>query len=209
MHPACLPQVSSSPLTQKISFLTGKGLTDSEVQQALAQAASGGSSSSPPPATAAADASKAAPAGVQLPSWQQQQGPHQVPYPPYGHAAYSPAQGLVRPASPSRRDWRDYFVSARHPRRSRLDAVLIVLLLFFPITGHGGHFWRSRLRSLCSDQGAQPELSQSCRYRADRASSLRSGTSFLTSFLRLRLSSPRPRRTLPRSPLRSNRHSTS
>lgn len=118
MPPACLPQVSSSPLTQKISFLTGKGLTDSEVQQALAQAASGGSSSSPPPATAAADASKAATAGAQPPSWQQQQGPHQVPYPPYGHAAYGPAQGLVRPASPPRRDWRDYFVSARHPRPS-------------------------------------------------------------------------------------------
>lgn len=101
--------MSASPLAQKITFLSGKGLTDAEVQQALAQAASDAASgqTAASPATAAAEGSSAA----QLPAWQQQQQqPQQAPYPAYGQPAYAPRQTMVRPMTPPRRDWRDYFV---------------------------------------------------------------------------------------------------
>jgi hypothetical protein len=107
--------VSSSPLSQKITFLTGKGLTDAEVQQALGLAAEDGAAP-PRPATAATDSAQAG--SAQLPTWQQTQN-SPGPYAPYSSPSYVPTQGMMRPRSPPRRDWRDYFVSPVPPPPSR------------------------------------------------------------------------------------------
>lgn len=100
--------MSKSPLSQKITFLVGKGLTDAEVQQALAIAAGEAAR----PATTAADGAAAQTVPAQLPSWQQQNQISGGSYAPYSGTAYAPSQGLMRPRTPPRRDWRDYFVSS-------------------------------------------------------------------------------------------------
>ena len=84
-------------MAQKVEFLQGKGLTDTEIQQALSEAANGTSNPS---------AAYARP----QPSYQQQ--PH------YGFQA-----AVVAP-EPPKRDWRDIFVSLREgcvsgPQRER------------------------------------------------------------------------------------------
>lgn len=74
------------------------------------------------PATigAAGDTTQAGP-GTQLPSWQQNQT-SAGPYVSYGGPTYaSSQQGVMRPRSPPRRDWRDYFVSLIPARRATGD----------------------------------------------------------------------------------------
>lgn len=82
-------------MAQKVEFLQGKGLTDTEIQQALAEAAGGGSN----PSAAIQSPAPAAPPAYARPAPSYQQQPH------YGFQA-----AVVAP-EPPKRDWRDIFVS--------------------------------------------------------------------------------------------------
>ncbi|WVQ95364.1 hypothetical protein IAU59_002461 [Kwoniella sp. CBS 9459] len=90
------PSVTSKPLASRIQFLESKGLTDSEIQQALSQAAQTSSS------TAHASA-------------QSQLSYGDVPErPAYAAPRYGYDTGIMRgvPPEPPRRDWRDLFIMA-------------------------------------------------------------------------------------------------
>lgn len=88
-------------MAQKVEFLQGKGLSDTEIQQALSEAAGG---SSNPSAAIQSPAPAAPPAYARpAPSYQQAQ-PH------YGF------QAAVIAPEPPKRDWRDIFVSGPKAR---------------------------------------------------------------------------------------------
>ncbi|CED83215.1 Peroxisomal membrane anchor protein (peroxin) [Phaffia rhodozyma] len=93
------PKVASSSLSQKITFLQTKGLSDLEVSQALSLAGSNVSSSS-------SDSPSAPSSSAQKRTYPSSDGPTDR-FSPYGHQQ---AQ-MARPALP-KRDWRDYFVMA-------------------------------------------------------------------------------------------------
>ncbi|KAI1304061.1 peroxisomal membrane anchor protein conserved region-domain-containing protein [Xylaria venustula] len=86
------PNVVSSPIENKLSFLRSKNLTQDEIDAAFARAGS-----SPPPASTASQAVSTAP--QQQPYYPQYQQP-----PPYGWQA--------PPLEPPKRDWRDWFIMA-------------------------------------------------------------------------------------------------
>ncbi|KAI3321239.1 hypothetical protein HD806DRAFT_200516 [Xylariaceae sp. AK1471] len=87
------PNVVSSPIENKLSFLRSKNLTQEEIDAAFARA--GGS---PPPASIPSQA-------VSAPVQQQPYYPqHQQQQPPYGWQA--------PPPEPPKRDWRDWFIMA-------------------------------------------------------------------------------------------------
>lgn len=95
-------------MAQKVEFLQGKGLTDTEIQQALSEAANGTSN----PSAAIQSPAPAAPPAYARPQPSYQQQPH------YGFQA-----AVVAP-EPPKRDWRDIFVSLREgcvsgPQRER------------------------------------------------------------------------------------------
>jgi peroxin-14 len=82
------PNVASSSVDNRISFLRTKNLTQEEIDAALARTGSG-----PPPPPAS---QYGPPATV----------PPQQYYQPYPHQAWQP------PQPPPRRDWRDWFIMA-------------------------------------------------------------------------------------------------
>lgn len=82
-------------MAQKVEFLQGKGLTDTEIQQALSEAANGSSN----PSAAIQSPAPAAPPAYARPQPSYQQQPH------YGF------QAAVIAPEPPKRDWRDIFVS--------------------------------------------------------------------------------------------------
>ncbi|KAI0152635.1 hypothetical protein GGR57DRAFT_165850 [Xylariaceae sp. FL1272] len=85
------PNVASSPLENKLSFLRSKNLTQEEIDAAFAR-----TGASPPPASASPSAG---------PVVQQQQYYPQYPQqPPYGWQ--------LPPQEPPKRDWRDWFIMA-------------------------------------------------------------------------------------------------
>ncbi|EJT52983.1 hypothetical protein A1Q2_03342 [Trichosporon asahii var. asahii CBS 8904] len=83
-------------MAQKVEFLQGKGLTDTEIQQALSEAANGTSN----PSAAIQSPAPAAPPAYARPQPSYQQQPH------YGFQA-----AVVAP-EPPKRDWRDIFIMA-------------------------------------------------------------------------------------------------
>ncbi|KAI1265341.1 hypothetical protein F5Y18DRAFT_386197 [Xylariaceae sp. FL1019] len=85
------PNVASSPLENKLSFLRSKNLTQEEIDAAFAR-----TGASPPPASASPSAGPVA--------QQQQYYPQYPQQPPYG---WQPP-----PHEPPRRDWRDWFIMA-------------------------------------------------------------------------------------------------
>ncbi|KAJ2720712.1 peroxisomal membrane protein pex14 [Coemansia sp. Benny D115] len=91
------PKVQSSTLAKKISFLETKGLTNAEIEDALARA-----KSSPPPADSDTDAASRA---VQ---------PSSAAAPATAAAGYGYAQPMAPPTPPPRPhlDWKDYFIAA-------------------------------------------------------------------------------------------------
>ncbi|BEI89622.1 uncharacterized protein CcaverHIS019_0209840 [Cutaneotrichosporon cavernicola] len=92
------PKVQSSPLTQRIEFLQGKGLNEAEIQQALNEAAAGGTgSTAPATAPAAVTSTPVAPPAYARPG----------PPPNYGFG-----QVYAAPPEPPKRDWRDIFIMA-------------------------------------------------------------------------------------------------
>lgn len=94
------PKVKDSSLTSRITFLEGKGLTESEIQEALRRASSG---------TGAAAASGQAGTGRRDGGWD-------APARAYsgssgaGYGYSTTMEQVPAPAFP-RRDWRDVFVS--------------------------------------------------------------------------------------------------
>lgn len=89
-------------MAQKVEFLQGKGLTDTEIQQALQEAQN--------PSSAIQAPAPAAPPAYARPAPQQQTT--QQPY--YGFQS-----AFVAPPEPPKRDWRDIFVSAREASARR------------------------------------------------------------------------------------------
>ncbi|KAJ2733403.1 peroxisomal membrane protein pex14 [Coemansia sp. BCRC 34962] len=87
------PKVQSSTLAKKVSFLESKGLTNAEIEDALARAKS--------------QHTTTAPEGQQADGTVSTRG--SGPAPAYGYA-----QPLARPAAPPRPplDWKDYFIAA-------------------------------------------------------------------------------------------------
>jgi len=94
------PQVQSSSLQERIQFLQGKGLTESEIQQALAESAN--------PAPAAITAAPVPPPTYARPA------PTHGPVPNYGFTSFVPP-----PPEAPKRDWRDIFVSVVIPLASK------------------------------------------------------------------------------------------
>ncbi|KAH9907458.1 peroxisomal membrane anchor protein conserved region-domain-containing protein [Xylariomycetidae sp. FL2044] len=86
------PNVVSSPLENKLSFLRSKNLTQEEIDAAFAR------TGATPPATAPAQQ-------VSSPAQQQQQ-----PY--YGQYQTQPYGWQAPPPEPPKRDWRDWFIMA-------------------------------------------------------------------------------------------------
>ncbi|GAP87016.1 putative peroxin 14 [Rosellinia necatrix] len=86
------PNVATSPVENKLSFLRSKNLTQEEIDAAFARAGS-----PPPPAAAAAPAPSA-------PVQQQPYYPQHAQPPPYGWQE--------PPPEPPKRDWRDWFIMA-------------------------------------------------------------------------------------------------
>ncbi|KAI0816146.1 peroxisomal membrane anchor protein conserved region-domain-containing protein [Xylaria sp. FL0064] len=86
------PNVVSSPIENKLSFLRSKNLTQEEIDAAFARAGS-----SPPPASTSQQAVSTT--AQQQPYYPQYQQP-----PPYGWQA--------PPPEPPKRDWRDWFIMA-------------------------------------------------------------------------------------------------
>lgn len=86
------PNVASSTVENRISFLRSKNLTQEEVDAALARAGGG----APPPTSSPPVPYQGAQPGPPAPYYQ--------PYPQ--HAAWQP------PPPPPRRDWRDWFIMA-------------------------------------------------------------------------------------------------
>jgi peroxin-14 len=93
------PQVQTSSLASKISFLEGKGLNEDEIQEAIRRARSGQGSTS----------------GVTRSYERQQQEPLRYA----GGGDYGYAQGVMRAPEPPKRDWRDLFVSYTLGSRER------------------------------------------------------------------------------------------
>ncbi|KAI8320278.1 hypothetical protein GQ54DRAFT_312802 [Martensiomyces pterosporus] len=95
------PKVQSSTLAKKISFLETKGLTNAEIEDALARA------KSQPPSAASASSTQGSAASEQQQSTAAT-GPA-TPAPVYGYA-----QQMAPPAPPPRPhlDWKDYFIAA-------------------------------------------------------------------------------------------------
>ncbi|KAI0133630.1 peroxisomal membrane anchor protein conserved region-domain-containing protein [Xylariales sp. AK1849] len=86
------PNVASSPLENRISFLQSKNLTQEEIDASLARVGSPSTVASAPPQAAA--------------------GPVQQP-PYYGHYQQQPSYGWQPPPpAPLKRDWRDWFIMA-------------------------------------------------------------------------------------------------
>lgn len=85
------PNVASSTVDNRISFLRSKNLTQEEIDAALARA--GGS---PPPPTSSPP----------VPYQGAQSGPPAPYYQPFPQHAWQP------PPPPPRRDWRDWFIMA-------------------------------------------------------------------------------------------------
>jgi peroxin-14 len=96
------PKVKESSLTSRITFLEGKGLTESEIQEALRRASSG-------TGPTAGSSPVQAPVGVgrRDAAWD---GPAQGYGPSGGYGYSTRMQQPPAPAIP-RRDWRDVFVS--------------------------------------------------------------------------------------------------
>ncbi|KAI0450799.1 hypothetical protein F5B21DRAFT_489709 [Xylaria acuta] len=86
------PNVVSSPIESKLSFLRSKNLTQEEIDAAFARA--GGS---PPPASTTSQT-------VSAPAQQQPYYPQHQQQPPYGWQQ--------PPPEPPKRDWRDWFIMA-------------------------------------------------------------------------------------------------
>ncbi|KAI8950257.1 peroxisomal membrane anchor protein conserved region-domain-containing protein [Xylaria longipes] len=86
------PNVASSPIESKLSFLRSKNLTQEEIDAAFARA--GGS---PPPASTTSQT-------VSAPAQQQPYYPQYQQQPPYGWQE--------PPPEPPKRDWRDWFIMA-------------------------------------------------------------------------------------------------
>ncbi|KAL1413671.1 peroxisomal membrane protein pex14 [Vanrija albida] len=95
------PKVQSSSLTQRIEFLQGKGLNESEIQQALHEAAN--PSSAPAASLSSPVAAPPAYARSAAPGYQTQA----QPYVPYGNV-----YAALPPPEPPKRDWRDVFIMA-------------------------------------------------------------------------------------------------
>lgn len=91
------PKVQSAALAKKVAFLESKGLTNDEIEEALAR--SSGKSTQ--------NATGAVVAGQQQPQQQQQ---YYQGYPP--QQGYMPGPGVaVGPPRP-KMDWKDYFIAA-------------------------------------------------------------------------------------------------
>ncbi|KAJ3553045.1 hypothetical protein NPX13_g10973 [Xylaria arbuscula] len=86
------PNVASSPIENKLSFLRSKNLTQEEIDAAFAR-----TGSSPPPSSAPSQA-------VTTTAQQQPYYPQHQQQPPYGWQA--------PPPEPPKRDWRDWFIMA-------------------------------------------------------------------------------------------------
>ncbi|KAJ1965973.1 peroxisomal membrane protein pex14 [Dipsacomyces acuminosporus] len=93
------PKVQSSTLAKKISFLETKGLTNAEIEDALARA----KNSSPSTAAAAATTTT-----TETSQQKQQQQDVAAPAPVYGYAQQMAPPPPVRPHL----DWKDYFIAA-------------------------------------------------------------------------------------------------
>ncbi|GMK59191.1 hypothetical protein CspeluHIS016_0702060 [Cutaneotrichosporon spelunceum] len=98
------PKVQSSPLTQRIEFLQGKGLNESEIQQALNEASGSENGSG-------SNTSTASPSSVTVSSTST------VAPPPYARpggpsTSYGFSQTYAVQPDPPKRDWRDIFIMA-------------------------------------------------------------------------------------------------
>lgn len=114
------PKVTSSPLVQKVQFLESKGLTSTEIEQALHTVSSGGEidvagDSSNGEATTQDERNYTGSVGT---AWKRSPGDYAPAAPLHAAAGYGYQQQqqqrmmLRPPPEPPRRDWRDYFIMA-------------------------------------------------------------------------------------------------